>query len=167
MKQCLTTLALTAILAAPTAFAANHMHAPAEGSQPVQIDHPWSRPTPPGTPMGVGYMAITNHSGQDITLTGAETPRAGHVSIHETSMHEGVMRMQPMSDGLAIPAGETVELKPHSYHLMLEKLPEPLREGEKIPVRLDFDGADDQTIELVVQPLDGAQPMTDHSQMAH
>ena len=82
--------------------------------------------------MGVGYMAITNHSEQAITLVGAETPRAGNVSIHETSMHEGVMRMQPVDGGLLIPAGKTVELKPHSYHLMLERLPEPLVEGEKV-----------------------------------
>ncbi|HBM49471.1 MAG TPA: metal-binding protein, partial [Marinobacter sp.] len=55
--------------------------------------------------------------------------------------------------------------KPRSYHLMLEQLPQPLVEGEKIPVQLDFDGADDMDIELVVQPLDG-MPM-DHSKMEH
>ncbi|HLT14313.1 MAG TPA: copper chaperone PCu(A)C [Marinobacter sp.] len=131
----------------------------------VQIDNPWSRPTPPGTPMGVGYLAITNNGDQDITLVAAQSPRAGHVSIHETSMHEGVMRMQPVKGGLAIPAGETVELKPRSYHLMLEQLPQPLVEGEKIPVQLDFDGADDMDIELVVQPLDGTP--VDHSKMDH
>ncbi|WP_370258223.1 copper chaperone PCu(A)C, partial [Marinobacter nauticus] len=125
MKQPMIALALAAALAAPAAFAADHGHGNHHQSRPLQIDHPWSRPTPPGTPMGVGYMVITNHSEQAITLVGAETPRAGHVSIHETSMHEGVMRMQPVDGGLVIPAGETVELKPHSYHLMLEKLPEP------------------------------------------
>ena len=123
MKQPLIALALGAALFAPAAFAADHGHGNHHQSRPIQIDHPWSRPTPPGTPMGVGYMTITNHSDQAITLVGAETPRAGHVSIHETSMHEGVMRIQPVDGGLVIPAGETVELKPHSYHLMLEKLP--------------------------------------------
>ena len=167
MKQPMIALALAAALAVPAAFAADHGDGNHHQSRPIQIDHPWSRPTPPGTPMGVGYMTITNHSDQAITLVGAETPRAGHVSIHETSMHEGVMRMQPVDGGLVIPAGETVELKPHSYHLMLEKLPEPLVEGEKIPVRLDFDGAEDRDIELMVRPLDGAPPMNDHSGMKH
>ena len=115
--------------------------------------------------MGVGYLAITNNGEQDITLVAAQSLRAGHVSIHETSMHEGVMRMQPVKGGLAIPAGETVQLKPRSYHLMLEQLPQPLVEGEKIPVQLDFDGADDMDIELVVQPLDGMP--VDHSNMDH
>ena len=131
----------------------------------VQIDNPWSRPTPPGTPMGVGYLAITNNGDEDIALVAAQSPRAGHVSIHETSVHEGVMRMQPVKGGLAIPAGETVELKPRSYHLMLEQLAEPLVEGERIPLRLDFDGAEDVDVELRVQSLDG---MTmDHSNMKH
>src|SRR5690554_6340917 len=120
--------------------------------------------------MGVGYLAITNNGEQDITLVAAQSPRAGHVSIHETSMHEGVMRMQPVKGGLAIPAGETVELKPRSYHLMLEQLPQPLVEGEKIPVRLDFDGTDRRGFELVVEPLD-VMPMVqskmDHSKMKH
>lgn len=165
MKQRLIPLALAAALVAPASFAADHGHGNAHQNHPIQIDQPWSRPTPPGAPMGVGYMAITNQGDQAITLIGAETPRAGHVSIHQTSMHEGVMRMQPVKGGLAIPAGETVELKPQSYHLMLEQLPEPLVEGEKIPVRLDFDGAEDLDIELVVQPLDG-MPM-DHSTMDH
>ncbi|WP_372966536.1 copper chaperone PCu(A)C [Marinobacter sp.] len=151
-------------LATPPVLASSHQSHNHEHGR-VQIDNPWSRPTPPGTPMGVGYLNITNNGGQDVTLVGAESPRAGHVSIHETSMHDGVMRMQPLQDGLAIPAGKTVELKPRSYHLMLEQLPKPLLEGEMIPVRLDFEGAEDMDIELMVQPLDG-MPM-DHSKMDH
>ncbi|MDK9559233.1 copper chaperone PCu(A)C [Marinobacter sp. M216] len=120
----------------------------------LKIDHPWSRPTPPGTPTGVGYLTITNIGEAPITLIGAQTPRAGHVSIHESSMSDGVMSMKPLKQGLVIPAGETVELKPHSYHLMLEKLPEPLHEGERIPLTLKFRGAETVQVELTVEPLD-------------
>lgn len=151
-------------------MAASHGHHDHQGhsdkQSAIQIDQPWSRPTPPGTPMGVGYMVITNSGDQDITLVGVESPRAGRVSIHESLMHEGMMRMQPLKDGLIIPAGGAVELKPHSYHLMLEQLPQALVEGEKIPVRLDFDGADALDIELMVRPLDGGMTM-DHSGMHH
>lgn len=168
MKQSMIALVMAAGMAAPVVLAASHdHHSHSHQSHSVQIDHPWSRPTPPGSSMGVGYMTITNHNDQAITLVGAETPRAGHISIHETTMHEGVMRMQTIEGGLVIPAGETVELKPHSYHLMLERLPEPLVEGEKIPVTLDFDGAEDQHIELTVRPLDGAPAMNGHSGMEH
>lgn len=120
----------------------------------LEIGHPWSRPTPPASPMGVGYMEITNTGDADITLTGAQTPRAEKVSIHQSIMHEGVMRMKPLDAGLLIPAGKTVELKPRSYHLMLEKLSEPLKEGERIPLTLDFDGADSIEVEIEVESLD-------------
>ncbi|MGM0769157.1 MAG: copper chaperone PCu(A)C [Pseudomonadota bacterium] len=122
----------------------------------VKIDHPWSRPTPPGSPMGVGYLSISNSGASDITLIAAETPRAASVSIHQSIMNDGVMSMQPLKNGLMIPAGKTVELKPHGYHLMLEKLKEPLREGESVPLTLSFDGADTMDVELTVEPLDGA-----------
>ncbi|MFL1455878.1 copper chaperone PCu(A)C [Marinobacter sp. GN3S48] len=122
----------------------------------VKIDHPWSRPTPPGMPMGVGYMAITNNGTSDITFTSARTPRAKEVSIHESRMTDGVMSMRTLENGLIIPAGETVELKPHSYHLMLEKLKGPLKEGESIPLTVSFDGAETMDVELNVESLDGA-----------
>lgn len=128
----------------------------------ITIDHPWSRPTPPGVPMGVGYMAITNHGDGDITFTSATTPRAQNVSIHESTMKDGTMSMRPLKDGLTIPAGETVELKPHGYHLMLEKLKGPLKEGESIPLTLTFEGAADMNVELNVEPLDGGMQKKDN-----
>lgn len=125
----------------------------------VTVDHPWSRPTPPGVPVGVGYMAITNHSDNDITFTSATTPRAESVSIHESTMTDGTMSMRPLKGGLIIPAGKTVELKPHSYHLMLEKLDGALKEGESIPLTMTFEGAETMEVELNVEPLDGGMEM--------
>lgn len=104
--------------------------------------------------MGVGYMTLTNTGDREITFSSAETPRAASVSIHQSIMNDGVMSMQPLKNGLAIPSGETVELKPHGYHLMLEKLKGPLKEGESIPMTLSFEGADTQRVELTVKSLD-------------
>lgn len=141
-------------------------HGSGEHHQGVQIENPWTRPTPPGTPMGVGYMAISNHTADDIRLVGAETPKAGRVSIHETVMQADVMRMQTVKGGLAIPAGETVKLKPMSYHLMLEQLNSPIKEGEPVPVTLEFEGAGPMDVELRVQSMDAGMEM-DHSSMGH
>ncbi len=149
MKKLITLLfACSALITSSFVTANEHAH----GN--IEIEHPWSRPTPPGTPMGVGYLVIRNHSEKHVTLVSASSPRAGHVSIHETLMKDGVMRMQPLVSGLKIPAGETVELRPMGYHLMLEKLAAPLKEGENIPVVLEFEGADAVEIELRVQSLD-------------
>lgn len=157
MKTRLMALCLLVALVAPAAHAHRYHHGD------LIIDHPWSRPTPPGTPMGAGYMSITNEGSEDAVLESAESPRTGHVSIHESYMHEGIMRMQPVKGGLVIPAGETVELRPHSYHLMLEQLREPLQEGEQIPVVLRFRGMEPLEVELKVEPLDGA-PAMDHGE---
>lgn len=131
------------------------------------VDHPWSRPTPPGVTVGVGYMSIDNRGDADVTLVAAETPKAGQVSIHQSRMDNGVMRMEPMPQGLVIPAGTTVELKPHGYHLMLEQLHGPLVEGERVPLTLEFDNMPAMSVELAVEPLDGGDMPMDHSQMDH
>jgi len=168
-KTLTTAFLLSCSILVTPAMAADHQQ---PGSQhetgSIEVHNAWSRPTPPGTPMGVGYMSITNHGADEVRLIAAESPRAGHVSIHETSMHEGMMRMQPLANGLEIPAGSTVELKPGSYHLMLEQLKKPLMEGEMIPVRLDFEEADDITVKLMVQPLDAkVMDHSHHSGMEH
>lgn len=131
----------------------------------LRIDHPWSRPTPPGVTVGVGYMAISNTGDTDVTLISAATPAAGQVSIHQSRMDAGVMRMEPLPDGLVIPAGTTVELKPHGYHLMLEQLGSQLTEGQRIPLTLGFDGAPSFEVELAVESLDSSAMPMDHSQM--
>ncbi|HDZ39342.1 MAG TPA: copper chaperone PCu(A)C [Marinobacter sp.] len=152
--------ALIALVFANVAVAHEYSHGG------VDIEHPWSRPTPPGTPMGVGYLVIRNNSDKEISLVGASTPRAVRVSIHETRMKADVMSMRWLESGLTIPAGETVELKPSSYHLMLEKLAEPLKAGESIPLTLEFEGAERMQVELKVQFLDAdmKEPETTHSE---
>jgi len=154
-------LAASALIACSTLIATPAL-AHDYSNENVTIDHPWSRPTPPGVPVGVGYMAITNHSDKDITFTSATTPRANNVSIHESAMKDGNMTMRPLKDGLTIPAGDTVELKPHSYHLMLEELAAPLKEGESIPLTVTFEGAETMEVELKVAPLDGDMEMEGH-----
>ena len=52
---------------------------------------------------------------------------------------------------------------------VLEKLTSPLREGESIPLTLNFEGARDMQVDLTVEPLDGEvmeSQGTDHSDKA-
>ncbi len=149
-------LALSCLLAGPLAA-----HEYTAGS--LTIDHPWSRPTPPVVPMGAGYMTITNNGDSDVTLVGASTPRAEAVSIHQNRTHMEMLGMEPMPEGLVIGAGETVELKPRGYHLMLERIDQSLEEGQRIPLTLRFDGAPEVQVELVVQPLAGEVIGHDHA----
>jgi copper(I)-binding protein len=56
-------------------------------------------------------------------------------------MDGSVMRMRELKDGLALPARQTVELKPGGNHVMLMDLKQPLAKGSTVPLRLRFEDA--------------------------
>jgi copper(I)-binding protein len=104
----------------------------------VAVHNGWARETTTGVTVSAGYARIENGTGQSVRLTAVDTPAAGRVEIHNVINDGGLVRMRPLADGLDIPAGETVELRPGGYHLMLLDLQRPLRGGERIPVTFRF-----------------------------
>jgi copper(I)-binding protein len=114
------------------------------------IENPMARATPPNAPVSGGYMTIRNEGGQADRLTGGSADFAGKVEIHEMAMDGDVMKMRELADGLEIPAGGSVELKPGGYHVMFMQLSEQLKDGEKVKATLTFDKAGYVDIELPV-----------------
>lgn len=113
----------------------------------------YSRATAPHAPVGGGYLTVTNAGPSDDRLVSARSPAAGRVEIHEMKMEGEVMRMRELGDGLPLPAGARVELKPGGTHLMLMELKAPLVEGETVPVTLTFEKAGEVAVELAVGPM--------------
>jgi copper(I)-binding protein len=72
------------------------------------------------------------------------------------AMKNGVMTMRALDKGLAIEPGKTVKLAPGGYHLMLFDLKNPLKQGDKVPLTLEFEKAGNVTLSLDVQGV-GAQ----------
>jgi len=72
------------------------------------------------------------------------------------SMNNGVMTMRPLNKGLTIEPGKTVKLAPGGYHLMLMDLKSPLKQGDKVPLTLEFEKAGKVGLSLDVQGV-GAQ----------
>jgi copper(I)-binding protein len=74
-------------------------------------------------------------------------------------MENGVMKMFPV-DGIDVPAGKTVRLASGGYHLMLLNLQKPLNAGDKVPLQLTFELADNpskkkrETVDLMVEVRD-------------
>ena len=114
------------------------------------IEHPWSRPTAPGMPMGVAYLSITNRGQSADTLVGASSPVAEKVEMHETSIVDGMARMRPLS-AIAIPPGATVKVQPGGIHFMLVGLKTPLERGTTAPLVLEFRNAGRVTIQLGIE----------------
>lgn len=123
----------------------------------LTLEGGFTRATPPGAQVGGGFVTITNGGDADDRLVSASSPVAGHVEIHEMAMEGDVMRMRELPDGLPIPAGEAVELKPGGYHLMFMELKKPLVEGETVPVTLVFEKSGEVQLDLPVGPMKGGK----------
>lgn len=117
----------------------------------IEIDHPWTRATPKGATVAGGYLKITNKGTQPDTLTGGSADGAGRFEIHEMKMEGGIMKMRPVAGGITIKPGETVELKPGGYHLMLMGLKDQLQQGKNVKGTLTFEKAGKVDIEYTVE----------------
>lgn len=129
----------------------------------LTIDHPYARSTPPSSPVAGGFMTITNHGKEADRLIGGTSSFSDTVEIHEMVMVDGVMKMNQVEGGLEIPAGETVVLKPGSYHVMFIGLQEQLKPEERRSGLVKFEKAGDIEIEYLVKDI---AKMMDHSNMA-
>jgi hypothetical protein len=122
----------------------------------IEIDHPWSRATPEGAKVAAGYVTFKNDGTESDRLVSVTADIAGKVEIHEMAVNaEGVMTMRPVTGGVEIPAGGTVELKPGSFHFMFMDLKDRAREGETFKGSLTFEKAGSVDIEFAVQGMGG------------
>lgn len=107
----------------------------------LTITAPWTRATPRGARVAGGYLKIANTGSAPDRLIGGTATFAGRIEVHEMSMSDGIMRMRPLTAGLEIRPGASVELAPGGYHLMLMDLKQQLREGETVAATLRFEKA--------------------------
>ncbi|PWE78454.1 hypothetical protein XF30_18615 [Bradyrhizobium sp. SUTN9-2] len=120
------------------------------------ISQAWSRATPGGAKVAGGYLTIENKGSAADRLVSVSADIAGKAEIHEMAMDNGVMKMRALDKGLAIEPGKTVKLAPGGNHLMLQELKGPFKQGDKVPVTLQFEKAGKVTVALDVQGV-GAQ----------
>ncbi len=136
---------------AATAFAA--------GAQ-VSVVDPWVRATVPQQKATGAFMQLKAE--QSMRLVAGKSPVAGSVEIHEMTMDNGVMKMRQVP-GIEIPAGQTLELKPGSYHVMLMGLKQQVKDGDAVPITLEFVGLDNKKhtmeIKAPARPLNASAAM--------
>ncbi len=128
----------------------------------VEVMEPWVRATVPAQTATGAFMKLRAKTAA--RLVEAKSPVAGTVEIHEMKMVGDVMKMNAVP-GVDLPAGQTVELAPGGYHIMLLELKRQVKEGDTVPLTLVVEGKDRkrETIEVhaVVRPL-GAAPSGHH-----
>ena len=117
------------------------------------------------------YAIIRNTGDEDDNLIALHTPAAAKTEIHSMILEGEVMKMRPLGYALALPAGQTVEIKPndhsnegghahghshgHSHgneglHFMLIRLNTKLEHGDIIELMLAFEKAGMLTINVPV-----------------
>lgn len=96
------------------------------------------------------FLNIKNSGTEDDRLLRIETDLAQAVEIHLSEIQNDVMTMRPVA-GIDIPAGETVELKPGGYHIMLIRLQPEIKPGEIYPLTLVFEKAGALIVEAEVR----------------
>jgi len=114
------------------------------------ITQAWARATPGGSKVGGGFLIIENKGSAPDKLVGASAEAAGKVEVHEMTTDNGVMKMRPVEGGLTIDPGKTVKLAPGGLHLMMMDLKGPLKQGDKLPVTLEFEKAGKVQVSLDV-----------------
>ncbi len=121
-----------------------------EAGAKIVVSHAWVRAMPPTMKNTAAYMTIENNTGADLVLQSAGTEVARTVEIHRMEQVGDMMVMKQVAS-LRIPAGKSLVLKPDGFHLMIINLLRPLKDGEIIPLVLDFDGGKHLKIKAVVR----------------
>jgi periplasmic copper chaperone A len=124
----------------------------------LRISQVWTPVPPGGAQAAGGYMTITNTGTEPDTLTGGTVAVAARVEVHEMSIDGGVMRMRELNPGLVIKPGETVVLRPGSFHLMLMDIKETPVLGKPFKGTLVFEKAGKVEVEFKVEPFGTRTP---------
>lgn len=133
----------------------------------ITVEGAWARTSPMMASAGAAYMTLTSSVDDRLIGVAVDTGIAATVELHETVMAgdmgggmtgdttsdttsdmsgsmpvstEPTMMMQPV-DGIDLPAGTAVELKPGGYHIMLLDLVAPLEMGQTFTITLTFEQA--------------------------
>jgi hypothetical protein len=119
----------------------------------LDISDPWSRATPKGSSVAAGYMTIKNNGSTPDRLISGSADVASKFELHEMKMEGSVAKMRQVKGGLEIKPGETVELKPGSFHVMFVGLKKPLSAGDHFKATLVFEKAGSVSVDYDVRAM--------------
>ena len=101
----------------------------------LEVKDAWIREAPPGAMMLAAYARLRNTGRQPLSIDGAGSKAFGEVSLHRTTVENGVDHMTPVPT-LTLDPGSTQALAPGGYHLMLMQPARTLATGDKVRIRL-------------------------------
>lgn len=158
MKATSLAVALTAASLSLGAWAAG-------AADSIGVVDPYVRMAPPGAMATGAFMVLKNAGDKDVKLVKAGSSASKVTELHTHINEGGVMKMRPVP-AIDIKAKGEAVLQPGGLHVMLIDLKEPMKEGDKVAITLQFDdGSSKQVDAPVKKPMPmpmGGMPM-DHS----
>ncbi len=119
----------------------------------LAVNDSWTKATE--GPMTGSFGTLVNSTDSEITVTGASSPVAGMVELHEVVMADGEMVMQAKPGGFVVPAGGSLTLEPGGLHVMLMGLKETLAPGVEVPITLTLSNGETLTYTTVAKDFAG------------
>ena len=124
----------------------------------LRMDHPYAVPSAPGDVSGYAYFrGVKNAGAHADRLLGASSLLAERVELRSLKLQAGQAIVAPVA---------AIELPPHSltlmrhtgdYQLALMGLKQPLKDGDRFDLTLNFEHAGSQTVQVWVQTPHAAQ----------
>jgi len=112
---------------------------------PVEIGHPWARPT--DARLAAAYCVLAIKGDAADKLSSAETPVAQKVELRSAA-GEAVSAIE-------IDPKRPIALRPGKSYLALVGLKQPLKLGDSFPLTLHFDVAGEITVTVLVENVPG------------
>ena len=95
------------------------------------------------------YMRVSNRGERDRVIVSAESAAAEKIDFHRTLVENDIARMEAL-EGLVIPAGETLELRPGGAHIMLSGLTADLLPEGEFTLRLKCETGEVYALDISV-----------------
>ena len=127
------------------------------------VEDPWikateaSMDTASDQTMTGAFAHLTNVSGEDRIIVGANAAMAEVVELHEVVDDGGVNLMQEKAGGFPVAVDQRYELNPGEDHIMLMELAEEIQPGDVVEITLELDNGETQAIEFLAKEFVGAQ----------
>lgn len=133
----------------------------------VSVVDPYVRLAPPGAQATAAFMVLRNEADKDTALVKVENPLSKLTELHNHINDGGVMKMRPVKS-IEIKAKGEAALKPGGYHVMMIELKAPMKEGDTVPLTLQFaDGSTKKVDAKIMKATAEPAPAMDHSQHKH
>jgi copper(I)-binding protein len=106
------------------------------GAEPASVESPWVRATVAGQRSTGAFLRLTARN--RLKLVAVESPVADIVEIHEMALVDNVMRMRAV-ETIELAPGQSLELRPGGFHVMLIDLRQQVKVGDPVPLTLVFE----------------------------